>query len=348
MVHIDPVRLNHFMRLDVNERGIINGVDAAGELWGFGKYQNLDPGWAQKVELWMRYLLLPKHGFNNWPSVITMPDSLRIAIAGDWATGDWRTPGPNPAPSTRVATQIKAIKPDLTIHLGDVYYAGSESEERSNLVGLWPIGTLGALTLNSNHEMYGGAWAYFDSALASKVFALQNGCSYFALENSNWVIIGLDTAYFADEGRMYDFGLLDFAQLAFLKAQSAKGKRVVLLTHHPGLTLDGTQTLDLWNQVLGVCTPTLWLWGHTHAGAVYVPRDGVLAVCCGHGGIPWGLVPTAINSKAVMWCESQSAKDPDVPKRVLNGFVDLSLSPQQLRMALLDENGLVAYDTVVS
>ena len=33
---------------------------------------------------------------------------------------------------------------------------------------------------------------------------MQKQCSHFALENKNWVIVGLDSAYFADEYGMYE------------------------------------------------------------------------------------------------------------------------------------------------
>jgi len=67
-----------------------------------------------------------------------MPDQLTIAIAGDFGTGNWGTAS-NPAPSTKIAAQaIPRLNPNLTIHLGDVYYEGSSSEETNNLLTLWP------------------------------------------------------------------------------------------------------------------------------------------------------------------------------------------------------------------
>ena len=48
-------------------------------------------------------------------------------------TGDWRTKT-NPSPCTRVRDQIKVLNPHLTIHFGDVYYAGTGEEEQHILV----------------------------------------------------------------------------------------------------------------------------------------------------------------------------------------------------------------------
>src|SRR6266851_5421986 len=50
----------------------------------------------------------------------------------------------------------------ITIHLGDVYYSGTQDEESGNFVSDWTPAKRGALMLNSNHEMYDGANGYFD------------------------------------------------------------------------------------------------------------------------------------------------------------------------------------------
>ena len=58
----------------------------------------------------------------------------------------------NPSPSTKVCKQIAILQPNLTIHLGDVYYAGSDDEEQHILVKSWPPGSAGSLALNSNQK----------------------------------------------------------------------------------------------------------------------------------------------------------------------------------------------------
>jgi hypothetical protein len=131
---------------------------------------------------------------------------------------------------------MAALKPHVTIHLGDVYYAGSGDQEQHNLIQLWPAGSLASLTLNSNHEMYSGAKAYFQ-AISNPPFNRQNGCSYFVLENANWVIVGLDSAYFAAEADLYLSGSLgpnEGTQIQFVQAQVAKNKKIIVLTHHNG------------------------------------------------------------------------------------------------------------------
>jgi hypothetical protein len=196
-----------------------------GAIWGTGKYQQLDPGWAEAFAVFLETALLGgAHPLVETPQVIPIPDSVQIALALDWGTGDWRTAA-NPAPSTGVGRHMSFLRPDLTIHLGDVYYSGTNDQEHYELVNIWPKGTIGSLALNSNHEMYSGAKPYFQ-AIANPPFEIQKGCSFFALENANWVIVGLDSAYYADAYNLYLDGALFPARMpnvqnAFLLQQGA-------------------------------------------------------------------------------------------------------------------------------
>src|SRR5260370_41163127 len=230
---------------------VVMDIGGDGVIWGTGKYQQLDPGWAEAFAVFLESLIGGKHAFMARPATVAIPDTVQIGLAGDWGTGDWRTAS-NPAPSTDVASHMSSLKPDLTIHLGDVYYAGTGDQEQHEFVNFWPKGLIGSLALNSNHEMYSGATPYFNAIVGSR-FGLQNGCSYFALENSNWVIAGLDSAYFSPEGGLYMDGSLGPAgrtQVMFLQDQVGKGKRVIVWTHHNGLSEDGLSTTNLWPQVM--------------------------------------------------------------------------------------------------
>jgi len=341
--------------LEKLEGGVEVDVNAEGEIWGTGKYQQLDPCWNEAVAVWMEHLIIGKHGFPaTIPNTISIPDAIQIGIAGDWGTGDWRIDPNNPAPSTRVRKALANLQTDLTIHLGDVYYSGSNDEEQKFLLDLWPPGPLGALTLNSNHEMYPGGDAYFEKTLASSLFALQQQHSFFALENRNWVIVGLDSAYYSDEEQLYLNGSLYFAngpriQIQFLQAQAAKGKKMILLTHHNGLTQDGSATTTLWSQVMSALpagsAPAYWYWGHVHAGMVYQTTaltGNVLCRCSGHAALPWGLASDLANPN-VAWYEKRPANDPAVPERVLNGFTVLYLDGPNVKEVYYDENGGVAW-----
>jgi hypothetical protein len=327
-------------------------VDAGGGIWGTGKFQQLDPGWLGAVAAWLEHLILGKHAFPpGTPAVVNIPDQLIIAIAGDFGTGNWGTAA-YPAPSTKIATKaIPGLKPDLTIHLGDVYYEGSSSEETDNLVKVWPAGAGpgSSYTMNSNHEMYSGAKPFFVEALESQIFTAQKPYSFFALENTNWVIVGLDSAYYADELTLYMNGSLGAsAQLDFLKAQAQKGKRVILLTHHNGLAEDGSGPTGLWQEVMSCFPagsgPAYWYWGHVHAGVVYKTQSGVQCRCSGYGALPWGYASELANP-FVAWFESRNAGDPNDPLRVYNGFTVLQLAGAGLTETFFDENGNPAWSS---
>ena len=347
--------------LDVN---VIIASDAGGEIWGTGKYEQLDPGWLEAAAEWLEHFIVPKHPFNTHPAdPIQIPDNVQIALAGDWGTGDWRG-GNNPSPSADVARHMGFLQPHLTIHLGDVYYAGTGGEEQHLLVSLWPKGSIGSLALNSNHEMYSGAGAYFN-AISNPPFEKQAGCGYFALYNNSWVIVGLDSAYYSSQEGLYRDGAIfpgdgqHQEQLDFLRAQAAgaarDNKRLILLTHHNGVAPDGTAPTALWSQVMNAfppdAGPDFWYWGHAHMGAVYQnQKNGTKVVncrCCGHGALPCAAASGMVDQANVAWYEKRSAHDPAYAgqpvQRVLNGFAMLYLDGPVIKEVFYDENGGVAW-----
>ena len=150
---------------------------------------------------------------------------IRIGIAGDWGTGTFE--------SYEIGRAMKALKPDYTIHLGDVYYVGDQPEVDENFLGVqiglytpikWPTGEIGEFALIGNHEMYGGGEPppppkpgepaflslrrtrpiptmrgepYFTSILPTMRTGTgqHQKASFFALETDHWRIIALDTGY---------------------------------------------------------------------------------------------------------------------------------------------------------
>ncbi|CAD6555648.1 hypothetical protein LMG27952_05884 [Paraburkholderia hiiakae] len=329
---------------------VVSSVTDEGDLVGNEKYESLDVGWAEAAACWLEHIPAQKKApFSNAPQTITISDDVSIAIVGDWGTGvSYRTDGQR-APAGKVADQIRNLNPTYTIHLGDVYYAGTFVEENNNFLAVWPPGSAGSFALNANHDMYSGGQNYFTDTLGNASFDAQKGCSYFALQNKNWLIIGLDTAYYADQMQLYQNGKLDSQQCAFLQAtlDSAPGSRIILLTHHNGLTTDGTMQCDFWPQQIA---PLLgdrevwWYWGHQHAGAVYTDRGNVHPRCCGHGAIPAGAPPLLASSTEAIWHENRKAPDPLYQNRVYNGFVFLTLSGDSpLNEVFIDEDGTQAY-----
>jgi hypothetical protein len=344
--------------IDRLEAGILIGIGPDGVMWGTGKWQQFDPGWIEAFAVYLESFLAGKRPFTTTPQTIAIQNKVQIGMAGDWGTGEWRTQA-NPAPSSRVRQAMISLRPDITIHLGDVYYAGTQDQEEHLLVNLWPSGPSGSFALNSNHEMYSGGGSYF-GAIGKPPFDKQAGCSFFALENDNWVIVGLDSARFSPEGSLYVNGLLFNAgfpneQNSFLLEKGVRaaqdGKKVIVLTHHNCLDDPGAHTNSLFDQVTnafpGNTGPAYWYYGHQHIAAVYKPMGtaGVLCRCCGHGALPWGHASVLANSPNVLWYENRSANDRDMPQRVLNGFAVLSLDGPKIQETFYDENGGVAWSS---
>lgn len=328
-----------------------HGVDSAGTIFGFEDYENLDPGWLEYITGWLRHA--PSLGRGTAPGQegqhVQIPDDTRIAVVGDWGTGtrySTQTAG-------CVAAAMKGCEPDYSIHLGDVYYAGKPDQQVKNFLDPWrdgAQGSVGSFTLNSNHDMYAGAVGY-NETLSDPMFTLQNRQGHFVLENTNWVVVGLDTAWPASWDDQYMFGALDERQLDFLREQAATGKKLILLTHHQGLMQQsGLANQPLHDNVVAAVDqarygsrPWYWYWGHIHAGYVHTPAAApYLGRCNGHGAIPWGLArelePLTKGSDAkVGWFEQTT--NPVGHHRVMNGFAMLHLDDAVLTESFLDQDG---------
>lgn len=316
-------------------------VNDDGQLLGVGRWELLDPRWIGSLEAWLLHLL-HKAKFNSNPATIDIPDQASLALVGDWGTGRWRLKN---CPSKLVGDQVRKLKPDYTIHLGDVYYAGTRRQERMNLSWIWPEGTRGSFTLNSNHEMYSGALNYYKGALKSRRFKLQNHCSYFALQNSNWLIIGLDTAYWSDHWGLYMKGKLDDGQINWLKSLP-KDKRVIVMSHHQGYDITGKQTTSCYDQVVEGLgrAPDYWYWGHLHNAIAYEPIGDFHGRCIGHGAIPYGDASMLAGVEQVAWYEQEIVGDRKRPMRVQNGFAHVVLDGPDLKERMIGEDGSTRWE----
>ncbi|WP_199155296.1 metallophosphoesterase [Chromobacterium sp. ASV23] len=301
-----------------------------GTLLGCRKWELLDPLWGESLVAWFEHLA-NRAPWASQPAALTLPDQVSFNIAGDWGSGDYI--------AGKVAAAMAKQPADYTIHLGDVYYAGSSPDESRDFAN-WPAGGRGQFTLNSNHEMYSGAFGYFQEL--GLRFPLQQGTSYFSLRNANWLILGLDTAYWSDKYKLYMDGALGDAQAAWLKNMAAgwQGK-ILLLSHHQGYSIDGSATTPLYDEVTAALgrAPDYWYWGHLHNVICYQPRNGMLGRCVGHGAIPYGPASILDGKPQVAWAETRSADDSQYPQRVLNGFIRLELNGMALTETLYDENG---------
>lgn len=349
-------------------------IDYDGSLIATSKFGNLDASWVSALIYYIA-LKLDVREVSSWAQFGTTPatisvtgDTVRIALVGDWGTGPW-TDGTVDYPALKVIDQVKSQAPDYTIHLGDVYYAGTagffdSDEEVTNFVNSWVSGSQGSFMLNSNHEMYSGAQGYFGKGLKAAPFAAQQNTSYFALQSDKWIIIALDTAYYDKSSLFMNGALTDDNQINFIKSLNTTGKKVIVITHHNPTNVQGTSTaqLPLWNQLVSALgrPPDFWYWGHVHNAVVYSDQSfpaqngGVKARCVGHGAIPFGVAyglqnADGSNIPSVEYFAhellSSVYEDTDVQqsKRVLCGFAMLTLGPDSISEQLIDQTGVVRW-----
>jgi hypothetical protein len=245
-------------------------------------------GWAKSLFTWVKKIKPHKWQVDPNPNPTSITNSLRVAILGDWGTGLYG------APHCAKSIEKDSAGYQLLLHLGDVYYSGTDQEVYDRFLNLWPqIGSSISRACNSNHEMYTGGYAYFDQTL--KKFG--QPASYFALQNDHWLLVGLDSAYKEWE--------LANDQVTWLKGliQNASDKRVILFTHHQLFSWKETPNSKLQSAVGELLAQKKifgWYWGHEHRCMVYDrhPVWGIYGRCVGHSGYPYFADKTDVGSIA--------------------------------------------------
>lgn len=323
--------LTHEQVATIFYEGGAPGMEGAAAAALMEQYSNLDPHWVSWVWVKAQGWLKGKHKFISHTSPndfkFDMKDEATIAIVGDWGGGN--------AAAQAVAAKIKEMKPDHVIHLGDVYYSGTEKETKERFLQYWPTpGEPGrSLALNSNHEMYGGGYGYFDLTLPQ----FKQPASYFNLSNNNWQFIGLDTGY--DEHDLHP------PQAEWLAAQLGNNRKSILLSHHQ--LFSAYETTDASNLQSKV-QPFLdagqiygWIWGHEHLCVAYQTHMGIKAICLGNGCFPYN-PPTSQARAPVEWLNDRvQPNDPDY--QGIHTFALLKVTSAQIDIQYIDQDGYVGH-----
>jgi hypothetical protein len=119
--------------------------------------------------------------FNEAPAEHQVDDQTRLIVVGDWGTGLKHARAVAELMAKEVQAGIDMGRKVHVIHLGDVYFAGEQEEYRDHVLadGWWPVTAeqaaagVGSWALAGNHDLYGGARAYFTVMLADPRFELQ-------------------------------------------------------------------------------------------------------------------------------------------------------------------------------
>lgn len=228
-----------------------------------------------------------------------LPATATIALLADWGTGQDN--------ARKLLAKVASKTPDVVIHLGDVYYSGTEYEVRNYFYAIWrkelglprvawgaspsrPRAKPATFHLAGNHDMYAGGAPYY-----TVITMLGQPASYFCLRNDDWQFVAMDTGlHDANPLTQGSATFLEETEVAWVKdkIRSAGRRKSVLLSHHQLFSATdrfGGQTVNarLLDQ-LGDVLPglTAWLWGHEHSLVIYKRFQHVLARCIGHGAFP--------------------------------------------------------------
>ena len=265
------------------------------ELGAFGV---CDPRWIEAVQKYIDFQVsngkVPYRVYQHIDDFVIddrkiLPDRARVAIVGDWGTGQEE--------ARQVLAQIARKKPDVAIHLGDIYYSGTQFEVDNYFTQIWDALLPGvpSYTLSGNHDMFGGGQPYYN--LVDK---LGQPASYFCLRNTAWQFIAVDTGLHDRKPSGSEPTYLEETEVDWVmdKIATAGGRQTILLSHHqlfsaiedivPGQSMAVNSVLQ---RQLSPIFPTLtaWLWGHEHNLVIYEPYLGVLGRCIGHGAVPVGI-----------------------------------------------------------
>ncbi len=335
------------------------------------KDSSCDPGWLGALRAWLAFYWDGQPPIYNPPSPATVPIALpppggpdgllRVGILGDWGTGE--------PEALAVLDQLMRLKPDLIVHLGDIYYAGTIDECRTNF--LIPIlaarakygSNIPVYNIPGNHDYYSGGKGFYGSLplLNQGVpnAAVQEN-SFVCLRNDSWQLQCMDTGFNDHDIKNVadDITHLEQVEVDWHTAQllSAGSRKIVLMSHHQLFSSFATigrgqsnfqnpfltQNLADWRNA-GVRNIVAWLWGHEHLLEIYAPpaSDGgglpVLGRCVGHGAFPIFDNSGAYNKQSQSPIPLQAA--PSFPSGYVqtvaegevyaSGFAMLTLGPAQ-------------------
>lgn len=229
------------------------------------------------------------------------------------------------------------------MHLGDIYFSGTESECEVFLKR-WPLVSPDGLpakrksfALNGNHEMYSLGKPYFTIVLN----AFGQEANYFTLFNKHWQFQGLDTAYlpFSINERGEDTRLAVQGTWLEESIKNHPEKRNIFLTHNQPVSAHLPEFIaaqPLMNEArtllhnLGGHAIYAWFFGHEHRCTIYRDDEtGSLfrARLIGNGAI-------------AHHPQQETTSDKDAQKASCTGFL-------KVNSRSLDEDHQVAVSTFV-
>lgn len=264
------------------------------------KDSECDPLWAECLATYLAFKAsmgsIPYR--TNLNPVFSLDNNTKVAIIGDWGTGEKEA-------LHLLQEVVRLGQPDVVLHVGDIYYSGTQDEAQSNFLDMCQQ-TLGSnvrvFSLCGNHDVYSGGDGYY-----WLVDRLGQQASYFCLQNANWQFLAMDTGYNDNDPFTVGTnmtGLVTIGNWAeedwhLDKINTAGNRATVLLSHHQLFSPFGSVgTADgglsyAYNKNLRASFQAVmkqiawWFWGHEHTLAIYDPyMDLKRGRCVGASAVP--------------------------------------------------------------
>jgi len=172
---------------------------------------------------------------------------------------------------------------------------------------------------------------------------------FFCFENTHWVVVVLDTAYYSNSFLFQD-GEINADQEKLLQDCALKNKHILIFSHHNGYSVVPNAALNNFGKQVLECLNGLdsnkvvvWYYGHVHAGVVYKKNTDigkkVFMRLSGHGGIPWGNAKVFSKDQRIAWFEQHEKGAPFKTDRVVNGWTFLTLGSNFFEEKFNKEDG---------
>jgi hypothetical protein len=278
---------------------ITGNKDRSDTLAGELKESECDPTWAECLIDYLAFKAAvgtPAYRKNKNP-VFALDSNTRIAIVGDWGTGE--------DVAADLLRQIKTFNPAVLLHLGDVYYSGTQFEQQTNFVNVCQSvlgNTVRLFSMCGNHDMYSGGEGYY--WLVDKI---GQQASYFCLQNADWQFLAMDTGHNDNDPFTVNTNMTslykdaDWAEEDWLldKINLAGTRKQVLFSHHQLFSAfgsvgsaDGGKSYAYNKNLHATFQAVLdkiscWFWGHEHTLAIYKSYMGLQrGRCVGASAVP--------------------------------------------------------------
>lgn len=278
-------------------------------------YEDGDPGFLTAVAIYEGYYALglrepiyrdwqkegkgdPEYGVIPWE----LPAGAKVGIIGDWGTGM--------DDALALLSDLVRREPDVIIHLGDIYYAGTDHQAQETFLRIFDEvfqalrpgkPRIPVFNMAGNHDYYArgtGFYLTLDQVNQALGADYVQPASFFCLRTADksWQILGADTG--VNDHTWTDAisplfkgpGLVD-SEAAWhrdkLSDSPKNAARTLLLSHHQFFSQDGvgsefTPDAYINEKLRAIFSPYFatkipaWIWGHEHAFGMF--QNGLLGL----------------------------------------------------------------------